>query len=579
MVSSTKTVSTPSRPKSRKPTRASTSVEPAPPPVEPGCQACGWTPAPGELWPTEGPSAVRWIETNLIFGEGDWLGKPFRLRRDQKRFCYRWFEACPDCGQWHYEEALRGAATGDGKTAFVAAIVAVSFAGPPEYMDDDGVVHGIAPESPNIPVSAASWEQADALFGPLKVTFGGQDDEVEQAPLRGLFEVYDSEIKMRGKPGRLFRTAAIASTNEGGLPTLYVRDELHEWGEQGDRKGRVATVIGKSTMKRRTLRGSGRILSLSTAGFNVDKSLLGEMYKRGKRRMRDPSVAPRYLFDWQEAPDGLDYTRADHREIAVRAASAAADLQWSVRDRVNSWGKPEYPAHEWIRYFANRWVDVTEDSWLVDHPSAWADCAGTWVTSIANPWVIAVDMALYQDSVAVVPVELLPDGRVGVTSKIFTAQGQKGNRINHAEVWDHIMARAKGPGFRGIVYDPRFFELPARIAEDLGVPVIEFPQTAERMNPACGLMFQLIIGTRVVHDNDPDFNRHVLGATRRVHERGFTLSKGRSKGHIDGTIAMVMGTYVLHEVPDETPPPATAAVAPGNDSGSNMFRPTERLEL
>src|SRR5690242_15123932 len=93
-------------------------------PAEPHCMACGWRPPAGELWPTEGPLAVRWIEDNLIFAEGDWYGQPFRLRTDQKRFLYKWYEYCGKCSEWHYTDGLRGAATGDGKTAFVAAIVA-----------------------------------------------------------------------------------------------------------------------------------------------------------------------------------------------------------------------------------------------------------------------------------------------------------------------------------------------------------------------------------------------------------------------------------------------------------------------
>lgn len=522
--------------------------------------------------------AVRWIEKNLIFAEGDWYGRKFKLRRDQKRFLYEWFEYCPDCGEWHYEEALRGAATGDGKTAFVAAIVAVSFAGPPEYVDEDGRVRGIAPSSPNIPVSAASWEQADVLFGCLKIMFGGQDDEVTQAPLCGKFEVFDAEIRMRGKPGRMFRTAAVAGTNEGGLPTLYVCDEVHEWGRQEDRKGRVKTVIGKSLTKRRSLRGAGRVINLSTAGFDVDHSLLGAMYKRGKRRLRNWKIAPRFLMDWQEAPDGLDYTKAADREVAVRAASAAADLQWSVRDRVNSWGKPEYPAHEWIRYFANRWVDVSSDSWLKDHPAAWSNCHGKWKPNPANPTVLAVDMALKQDSVAVDWLELMPSGVIAVTARIFVASKSTGGRINHAEVWDYISARAKGSGFRGVVYDPRFFEVPARLLEDQGVPVIEFPQSIERMAPACGLAYQKILDAKVVHDNDEDFNRHVLSASQRLTERsGFTLSKGRSKTHIDACIAMVMGIYVLCEVPDTPPPPATAPADPNAGQGNEMYRPSSPL--
>lgn len=532
------------------------------------------------MWPTEGPTACRWIEDNLILAEGDWYGKPFKLRRDQRRFIYEWFEACPDCGEWRYSEGLWGAATGDGKTALVAAIVAVSFAGPPEYVDADGRVRGIAPAAPNIPVSAASWEQADLLFGALKIMFGGQDDEVTEAPLCGMFAVYDAEIKFHGGvPGRAFRTAAVAGTNEGGLPTLYVCDELHEWGEQGDRKGRVATVIGKSTLKRRTLRGSGRILSLSTAGFDVDHSLLGAEYKRGKRRLKDPSSAPRFLFRWAEAPDGLNYEDPEHRAVAVRAASNAAGVQWSVRDRVALWGTPRYPRHEWIRYFANRWVDVADESWLRDHPTAWPACRGTWSQSDSNPWVQTVDMALRQDSVSVGRVEKLPDGRFATSARIFRASDELDGKIDHGKVWDYVVEQARGTGHRGTAYDPRFFEVPARLAEDMGLLMIEFPQTPERMTPACGLALQLIVAGTVVHGDDPDFTAHVVSAVPRWQERGFTLAKGRSKRHIDACITMVMGLWILHEVPDVAPPPATVANPPAPGSTRELWRPTSRLPI
>lgn len=506
--------------------------------------------------------AVRWIEDNLIFAEGDFVNQPFRLRADQKRFLYRWFEYCPACGFWHYEEALRGAATGDGKTAFVAAIVAVEFGGPQQYVDENGVVRGIAPKSPNIPIAAASFEQADLLYGAFAYMMGGRDQVVKEAPLCGLFEVYDTVTTFAdGQPGKVHRVAAVAGTNEGGLPHLFVRDELHEWGDVGSNKARVATVIGKSTNKRMTLRGSGRVLSLSTAGFDKDRSLLGAMYVRGLKALKNPAVAPRYLFDWQQAPDGLDYRRADHREIAVRAASKAADRQWSVRDRVNEWGKPEWPPHEWIRYYANRWVDVGEDSWLKDHPAAWAECRGEWESSDENEWLFAVDMALKHDSVAVDRVEKLPDGRVAVTARIWKAEDHNG-RIPHDEVWNYIKDNCRGTGFRGVVYDPRYFEVPARMLEDHNILAIEFDQSPVRMAPACGLGFKLILEQAIVHDGaadgDDDFSRHVKAAVAVPQERGgFTLKKGRSKGHIDSCVAMCMGLWVLFEVPveDEVPTP------------------------
>lgn len=493
------------------------------------------------MWPSHGPLAVRWIEDNCICGEGDWYGKLIKLRPDQKRFLYRWYEFCPECRQWRFDEALRGAATGDGKTQFIAAIVVLEFAGPPQ----------IAVPSPNIPISAASFEQADLLFSAVATMCGGRDQAVREAPLCGFFEVYDTEVKFSdGRPGRIFRVAAVAGTNEGGLPSLFVCDELHEWGEPGGRKARVKTVIGKSTRKRRTRRGCGRQISLSTAGFDIDNSLLGELVKLGRRVVHDQAVSPRFLFDWRQAPDGLDYRKPSDRELAVRAASQAADVLWSVADRVNAWGKPDMPAHEWIRYFANRWVDVAEDSWLKDHPAAWSECRGRWSVDDANPWVLSVDMALKHDSVAVDRVEQLPDGRFAVTTRMWRAVDNEG-RIPHDQVWTYIKTHAKGLGFRGVVYDPRYFEVPARMLEDDNVLAIEFDQSPQRMVPACGLAFKLILEHRMVHDGDPDLAAHVKGAVAVPQERGgFTLRKGKSRGHIDAAIAMCMGIWILHEVPE-----------------------------
>lgn len=526
-------------PRSRRSTRGSSKPEL-------GCTACGWRPVAGRLWPSEGATAVRWIEDNCICGEGDWYGQPIKLRVDQQRFLYRWYEYCPKCLQWRYDEALRGEATGGGKTQFIAAVTLLEFAGPPQ----------IAPASPNIPVAAASFEQANLLFSAVAVMCGGRDQQVRESPLCGFFEVYDTEIKFAdGRPGRIYRIAAVAGTNEGGLPTLFVRDELHEWGEVGGTKARVATVVGKSTRKRRTKRGCGRIISLSTAGFDRDHSLLGDMCKVGERAAKDPSVAPRFLYDWRQAPDGLDYKLTKHREKAVEAASGAAGVLWNVADRVDDWGKPSFPPHEWIRYYANRWVDVAEESWLKDHPAAWAECHGKWKSSPANPFVVAVDMALKHDSVAVDRVEQLPDGRLAVTARIW--QPTHGP-IDHLDVFTYVKTLAHGPGFRGVVYDPRFFELPARALEDEGILVIQFDQSPQRMAPACGLAFELILNRKIVHDGDEELSAHVRAAVKRVQDRGFTLSKGKSRRQIDAAIALCMGAWVLHEVQPEPIEPLVA---------------------
>ena len=522
----------------------------------PGCIDCGWHPglelrstAPGrreKLWPTEGPRGVRWMESLLICAEGDWYGKPLALRDDQRAFTYRWLEFCPACGYWHYDQGLRGAATGDGKTTFFAGLENLDMFGPPQ----------IAPVSPNIINAAASFDQADLLFSIAGIMVGGRDQVVKEAPLCGYAEVYDTEIRFAdpGRPGVMRRVAAVAGTNEGGLPSLFVCDELHEWGDMGSNKARVHMVIGKSTKKRRMVcrlpdgseisRGPGRSLNISTAGFDVDHSLLGAMYKHGKAAEKDPCLAPRLLFDWREARPGLDFAIADDRRLAVQDASAAAGILWDVEARVREYDKPEVEHHEWVRYYANSWVPVAADSWLVDHPAAWGKCQGEWELSGDEPAVLAVDMSLSRDSTAVGEFTRLPDGRIAASARIWTPDG---GRVDQLEVFNHIRARADelGPRFRGVVYDPRFFEIPALMLEEQGLAVIQFDQTPILMAPACGETFDMIVAGEIVHDGDLEFGRQVLAAAKRQQERGFTLSKGKSKRRIDAAITLVMGVHTL----------------------------------
>lgn len=518
------------------------------------CQRCGWQPRRGELWPTLGELGCDWIEAYCVLGEGDSYGKLFRLYEDQVRFVYRWYEFCPSCGQWRYAEAVWSAATGSGKTQFVAALAALEFAGPRE----------IRPRSANVVVAAASYEQAGLLFGQTALIFGGRDEILKDAPLLGVCEVYENHITRHdGEPGQITRVAAVAGTNEGGNPTLFLPDEVHEWGDVGTTKARLHMVIGKSTTKRSLKctvggeevdRGRGRIINLSTAGADVDHSLLGRMYKRGKRAEKRPATSPRMLFYWREARKGLDYTKPEDRAVACQDASGAAGIIWSVADRVAEWDKDEIEHHEWVRYYANEWTDVAVESWLQDHPGAWDACAGVWPVHGTEPVVLAVDMALKRDTVAVVEVTRLLDGRFAVSATIWEPTDKK---VSHLDVYRHIRDRARelGPRFRGLAYDSRYFELPAEMLEDEeGLLVIEFSQSPAQMVPAVRLTFDMIVAGEIVQDGDPDFARQVKAAVKREQETGFTLSKRKSSMHIDAAVAMCMGVDSLARLEEEPDP-------------------------
>jgi len=468
---------------------------------------------------------------------------------------YRWYEHCGGCGRWRYSHWIRTEATGGGKTTFMAAVMALELAGPPE----------ISPVSPVITSAANSWDQANKLFGAASIMCGGREGhKVDESPLKGYFEVYDSKIiRADGKPGEINRVAAVAGTNEGGLPSLFVVDEVHELGDVGENRVRMHVVIGKSTNKRQlrceipvrdadgkvigtetVKRGPGRIVDISTAGFDIDHSFFGGLYKQGKDALRNPAASPRLLFECWEAPDGLKFDKPEDRLKAVMAASPAAGILWDPMDRVNEWDDAKMPHTDWGRYYGNRWEKIPEDSWLKEHPGKWEACQGTWEIAGDEPTVMAIDMALKRDSVSVGECARLPDGRIAYTTRIWYPEDR---RIDHLAVWNYIGERIAelGPRFQGLVYDPRFFELPALMLEEQGHLVIEFDQTPANMGPACGLAFDAIINEQIVHNGDLEMSRQVLAAAKRDQERGFTLSKGKSKIHIDAAITLCMGVDAL----------------------------------
>lgn len=530
-----------------------------------------------ELWPSLGDIAERWVRQNAIYGEGDFFGQPFVPTANQRLFVWRWFEydpatldedstewvravrageipsihLNPSPPMWRYNEAIIFEPKGEGKTQWCSVLGELEFCGPPV----------IARRSPNVVMAAASFEQTAELFACAQVMSGGTAGaEVDEAPLAGLFNVYDREILFAdGRPGRLWRGAAVAGTKDGGKPTLFIADEIHEW--KGE-KARQHTVVANSIIKRRNC----RVINLSTVGRGTfstpardDDPLWWKMYTQALDAIAHPERHPKVLAIVNQAPDGLNPASRRDVEKGIRAASSAADVFWSVEDRVARFFDPKVPKHESIRYFWNRPTDAQEDSWLEEHPGVWTEGAKPRTKIPAGAEVgVTVDMALRHDSVAVDWGMLRSDGRAVVRARVFEA---KGGKIDHLEVWRFITEElAAEYRIAWIAYDPRFFELPARMAEDQGFLMVEFPQSPERMAPACGHALDMIVNHRVLHDGDPTFGAHVNSAARREGERGFTLSKGKSRGRIDACVALVMLLWLLAAPPPVDEPPSEPLV-------------------
>ena len=70
--------------------------------------------------------------------------------------------------------------------------------------------------------------------------------------------------------------------------------------------------------------------------------------------------------------------------------------------------------------------------------------------------------------------------------------------------------------------------------------MVEIPQSIERMTVAIGGLYEAIMAGKLSHDADELFATHILNAVPRFNDRGFTLTKSRSRGHIDAAIALAL---------------------------------------
>lgn len=481
--------------------------------------------APRSLgWPSHGRIVCAWIEAHCVYGEGDFFGQPVRLLRYQKQFIYWLYEYHPDTGQRRFRRALLEISKGNGKTPLSGWIMLFELLGPALFGPKG---------SPVIAVAAASFEQADLLFGDMKHACR------ESPTLTAHTDAYDTEILVRAGPGRAFRVAAVAGTNDGGRPNLVAADEIHEW---VGNKARVHLVLTGGLSKR----ANSLELNTTTAGSDLD-TLAGRMHLDGYRVNAGEIEDPEFLFVHYGAPDVYDLDDPDQLLAAVLRANPAAGAFLRVGDVLARFRK--IPRFEFERYHLGRWTRA-EESWLP--PGVWEACAGEVVIDPDLPCVVTVDMALKHDSVAVVVTQQQSDGRVAVQSRVWDPAG---DTIDVHAVENHLRQLHRDLNVQTVAYDPAYFQRSAEVLLDEGLPMAEFSQAASSMVPACQDAYRLICEGLVVHGDDPVLTDHVMSAAVRETDTGWRLSKGRSKRKIDACIAMVMGLF-LSQVPAAAPPAA-----------------------
>jgi phage terminase large subunit-like protein len=310
-----------------------------------------------------------------------------------------------------------------------------------------------------------------------------------------------------------------AKLQQGLNPSCVVFDELHV---QRDSELWDALTLGSGARK------DPMIVAITTAGFDLD-TICGRLYNYGKQVISGERDDERFGFWWWEAPEGCAVHDRDAWALAnPNLAEGLLDME-DMEVSMNQ--TAEIPFR---RYRLNQWVRQEDSPWLP--AGGWEQCQSELQVDPDLPMFVGIDMALKHDSIAVVLCQ--PQGhRLVVRAKIWIPDGAM---TDIAAVEQYLRGLHREFNVREFAYDPAFFQRSAEALADDGLPMVEFPQSGQRMVPAIGTLYECIVNQQLAHDGDPMFTDQVLSAVPRQTDAGLRLSKGKSRRKIDAAIALSM---------------------------------------
>ncbi len=488
-----------------------------------------------------GLAVVDWCETFLCHGPGDIEGDPLRIDDEFARFIVAAYALDP-LGRRVVSRAILSRPKGRSKSELAAALVCAEALGPVRfdhwaeagevshwgYQFAEGEPVGKPVRSPLVRVLATEESQAGNTYSAAATMLSrGPIAEVVAADV-GLTRTFLPD------GGEIRPCTAGSASKDGGKETFAVCDEAHLYVLPELR--RMHETVARNLVKRRA--AEGWMLETTTA-HAVGEGSVAEVARTYADRIIDGDIVNRgLLYDHREGTPPADW--ADDAGLLEGLAEAYGDAAaWMDLDRIIAEVRdPKTRPADARRYFLNIPAAVVDQECWLPH-GAWQACAerGARLDVDGGPVYVGVDVSLKHDSTAVVAVQGRPDDRLVAMARIWRPEGRT---VDVAALEAHLRDLHARYDVREIAFDPAYFQRSAEVLADDGLPMVEVPQSAARMVPACGTTYEVIVSGRLVHDGDPLFAEQVTAAVPRIVGEGWRLSKGRSKRQIDAAIALVL---------------------------------------
>jgi phage terminase large subunit-like protein len=481
--------------------------------------------SPAEIDRGDGEDVADFVETfcritkDSIAGSA---GRPIVLRDWQRRLIEHVYARRRD-GKLRHRQALVGVARKNTKSTLGSGLG----------------LHGLitGPVGGEVYSCAADKDQA-------RIVFGTGRRMVEMNPdLTDLVKVYRDAIEYV-ETGSVWRVlSAEAFTKEGLNPSLTVFDEVHA---QPNRElwDVMALAMGA--------RPEPLMIGITTAGVKSDSSgqdsLCYSMYQYGKRVASGEIVDPSFFMAWWEPlnPESDHRNRSTWREAnpGFDDLVAAEDFESAIR---------RTPEPEFRTKRLNMWVS-TASSWLPH--GAWAANVEPYPIDDLAEVVLGFDGSFNNDSTALVAVECAEVPHVDVVACWERPPDADDSwRVPVADVEQAIRDACRRWQVREVVCDPARWARTYQVLEAENLPIVEYPQTPQRMVPATQRFYEAVLNGGLTQSGDPRLARHVDNCTLKVDARGARIVKDAkgSPRKIDLAVAAVMAFDRASQAEDGTP--------------------------
>ena len=320
-----------------------------------------------------------------------------------------------------------------------------------------------------------------------------------------------------------------ASRAEGYNFSTVLFDEIHV---QPDDRLWATVNLGSGARK------NPLVLGISTAGTKTDNrgqdSLCYKLWQYGRRLDSGEIEDDAFYFRCFTAPDDLAW---DSPEAAKAANPAYGDF---LDPEDFAAAARSIPRHEYETKRLCRWV-YSSDPYLPG--GTWDACVDKQIVlNDEDEIVMGFDGSFSNDSTAIVACRVADKALFVLGHWERPIDGDLAWRVPIEEVEAKMLALFSKHKVVEIVCDPFRWQRSMEAWAQVGLPIVEFPQTPSRMVPATASFYDAVVNMQLKHDGDPRLARHAANATPYYSRNGLMVKKEskNSLKRIDLLVAAIM---------------------------------------